>query len=60
MAFPEEFVTEPPERSLASNRQWEIWLGQIKAGDIHLFVIEPSYGAEIVAVCSDVEMIQTS
>lgn len=54
--FAEEFSAEPAVRALACKPQWEKWFAEIEAGDLHVFVVEPSYGAEIVAVCSDVEI----
>lgn len=58
-AFPEEFfgASAAPDTSV-SNRQLEHWLSQIKAGLLHVFLVEPSYGAEVVAICADVEVTE--
>jgi hypothetical protein len=55
-AFSHEFVAPPSARRDGTRKQWEQWLKQIEAGTLHALVVEPTYGAEIVAICDDLSI----
>ncbi|MHB8715175.1 MAG: hypothetical protein ACYC9H_04110 [Sulfuricaulis sp.] len=54
-AFPDAFLTPPPARVSRSSPEWEKWLNQLATGELHFITISSSYGAELVALCSDIE-----
>jgi hypothetical protein len=57
--FSEEFRESNPKRALASHREWERWMNQIATGELHVLKIEPSYGFEAIAICSDIIFTST-
>jgi hypothetical protein len=51
----EAFSVLLPEREIRQNAEWlEEVFDQIRAGHLHFLSVEPSYGAEVVAVCTDI------
>lgn len=53
-AFCDEFERPEHQGSPKYSPEWKSWLGGVKSGTLHVFVVEPSYGAEVVALCSDI------
>jgi hypothetical protein len=58
-AFPEEFDAQIPAREHGTRNQWQHWLQQIEQGQLHALVVEPSYGAEVIAICTDIRILKT-
>jgi hypothetical protein len=59
-SFPDEFGARVPTWRQGSKDQWHQWLQQIEQGHLHVLLVEPSYGADVIAICDDIQEMESS